>query len=252
MGEDYKIKTEQFEGPLDLLLDLIEKRKLLINDISLTQITDDFINYVSLLRQGFEGQVTKISDFLVVASTLVLIKSKSLLPNLALEQSEEDDIRDLETRLKILQIIKGVSTSVEETFGKKTRFQKRQVKVLEPKFSPSEELNLQNMWVTILSVIKTFPHFEEKKEARVQKVVSLEDMMNSLINRVKKNVKMTFTEFKRTGNREKGKENRVNVIVSFLAMLELVKRGFISAEQDDKFEEINMESKEVNTPSFGV
>lgn len=243
MAQDYKIKTQQFEGPLDLLLDLIERRKLLINDFSLSQITDDFINYISTL-----GKIParKISDFLVVASTLILIKSKSLLPNLSLEENEEDDIKGLEIRLNILKIIKDLSISVGEGFGKIIRFQKRQVKVLEPKFTPSEELNSHNMRIIMLSVINTFPKFEEKKEARVKKTISLEDMMNNLINRVKKSMKMSFTEF--AGE----KKERVNVIVSFLAMLELVKRGFISVEQNDKFDEINIESKEVNTPSFGI
>ena len=240
--EDYKVKSEVFEGPLDLLLDLIEKKKLLVNDFSLSEITDDFINYISTL-----GKIpaTKISDFLIIASTLILIKSKSLLPNLSLESDEEGDIDDLETRLNLLKIMKDLSISVGEAFGKKIRFQKKRVKVSEPKFSPSEELNPHSMRIVMLSVINTFPKFEEKKEARIKKTVSLEDTMNNLINRVKKSMRMNFSEF--SGE----KKERTGIIVSFLAMLELVKRGFISVEQNGKFDEINMESKEVNTPSFG-
>ena len=247
MGNDYKIQTENFEGPLDLLLDLIERRKLLINDFSLSQITDDFINYISTI-----GQIParKVSDFLVVASTLILIKSKSLLPNLSLEKEEEGDIKDLEKRLNILKIIKDISISVGESFGKVIRFKKRQVKVLEPKFSPSEELNLHNMRIHMLGVINTFPKFEEKKTAKIQKTVSLEDTMNTLINRVKRSMKMSFKDFSQRSTAD-SPQQRVNVIVSFLAMLELVKRGFISVEQEKKFDDINMESKEVGTPSFG-
>jgi segregation and condensation protein A len=242
--EDYKIKTEKFEGPLDLLLNLIEKKKLLINDFTLSEITDDFVNYVSTLGKV---SATKVSDFLVVASTLILIKSRSLLPSLTLEQSEEDDIRDLETRLKILKLIKDISTSVGERFQKLIRFKKKHVKVLQPKFSPSPELNPHNMRIVMLGVINTFPKFEVKKEAKIKKTISLEDTMNRLINRVKRNIKMSFSEF--SGKKEKGE--RVNVIISFLAVLELVKRGFISANQEKKYEEINLESTEVNTPSFG-
>lgn len=240
---EYKIQTEKFEGPLDLLLDLIERRKLLINDFSLSQITDDFINYISTT-----GQISaqKASDFLIIASTLILIKSKSLLPKLSLEKNEEEDIKDLETRLSILKIFKDISISIGENFGKKIRFTKRQVKNLEPKFTPSEELNPHNMRIVMLSIINTFPKQEIKQEARIKTVISLEDTMNNLINRVKKNMKMTFTDF------SKDKTEKINVVVSFLAMLELVKRGFISVDQSGKFDEINIESSEINTPSFGI
>ena len=244
----YKVKLNFFEGPLDLLLDMIEKRKLLINDFSLSQITDDFVNYVSTLGKI---SATKVSDFLVIASTLILIKSRSLLPSLKLEENEEDDIQNLEIRLNILKIIKDISESVQENFQKVIRFKKIFVKNLEPKFSPSQELNQHNLRMVMYGVIETFPKFEEKKQARVKRTISLEDTMNNLINRIKKSMKMSFTDFSKqgAGNRE---EKRVNVIVSFLAVLELVKRGFVSVEQNDKFDEISIESKEVNTPSLGI
>jgi len=240
---DYKIKNEKFEGPLDLLLNLIEKRKLLINDFTLSEITDDFINYISTL-----GKIParKVADFLVIASTLILIKSRSLLPTMKLEEDEAGDIKDLETRLKILKVIKDISISVGEKFQKIILYRKKLVKNLQPKFSPSEELNAHNMRIVMLSVINTFPKFEEKKEVKLKKTISLEDTMNGIINRIKKNIKMSFSEF---GNK-KDKTEKVNVIISFLAILELVKRGFISAEQNGKFDDINLESKEVGTPSF--
>lgn len=245
MNKNYQIKTENFEGPLDLLLNLIEKRKLLINDFSLSQITDDFINHLSVLGQV---SATKVSDFLVIASTLILIKSRSLLPTITLEQSEEDDIHDLETRLKILKIIKEISVLVGENFAKKIRFSRKQVRKIEPKFSPNDELNPHNMRIIMLSVINTFPKFEEKKEVRIKKVVSLEDTMNSLINRIKKSIRISFSEISKPYE----KKDRVNVIISFLAVLELVKRGFISAEQTEKYKDIDLESKEPSTPSFGI
>jgi segregation and condensation protein A len=241
---DYKIKHESFEGPLDLLLNLIEKRKLLINDFSLSEITDDFINHVSTLGQL---SASKISDFLVVASTLILIKSKSLLPTMQIEENESQDIQNLEIRLNILKIMKDISVSVQDNFQKSIRFKKRKVKNLEPKFSPSENLNPHNMRMIMLGVINTFPKMEVKKEARIRKVVSLEDRMNNLINRVKKNMRMNFSEFSGV----KDKTEKVDVIISFLAVLELVKNGFINVDQDDKFDEISIESKDVITPSFG-
>ena len=99
----FQIKTEVFEGPLDLLLNLIEKRKLFINDIALSKVADDYIAY---LQSQEKFPIAQSADFLVIASTLLLIKSKSLLPNLNLSEEEQHDVNDLERRLKIYQRIK--------------------------------------------------------------------------------------------------------------------------------------------------
>src|SRR3989344_9116880 len=95
--QQFHVKTEVFEGPLDLLLSLIEKHKLHINDVSLSKVTDDYISYVNAQVDFPMGQA---ADFILVASTLVLIKSKSLLPTLDLSKEEQGDIADLERRLK--------------------------------------------------------------------------------------------------------------------------------------------------------
>lgn len=248
-NEHYKIKTEKFEGPLHLLLDLIEKRKLLINDFSLSQIADDFIGFIN---NSSTKSLTKISDFLLIASTLILIKSRSLLPTLTLEREEEDDIRNLEIRLNILKIIREIVPYIEETFQKTILFTKRQIKIFKPKFTPAPELHSHNMRIIMLDIIKTFPKFEDKKEVRIKKVVSLEDMMNRLVNRVKKNLSMSFFEFSGKNSRHEDKSEKVNIIISFLAVLELVKRGLLSANQNSKYNDIDLESSEVNTPSFGI
>src|SRR3954469_6101774 len=110
----FTVKTQAFEGPLDLLLDLIEKRKLFVSDIALAKVTDDFIEHVRKFENLPMGES---AHFILVASTLLLIKSKSLLPELALTDDEQGDIRDLETRLKIYKRIKDASKHVEKMFG---------------------------------------------------------------------------------------------------------------------------------------
>ena len=81
----FQIKTEAFEGPLDLLLALIEKRKLFISDISLAEVADDFIEYIKTFD---EFPVDMTANFILIASTLLLIKSKSLLPSMTLTSEE--------------------------------------------------------------------------------------------------------------------------------------------------------------------
>src|SRR5437868_2863344 len=95
---NYSVKTAVFEGPLDLLLDLIEKRKLFVSDVSVSQVTDDFVSYI----EGHEQfPLEESAEFIVVASTLMLIKSRSLLPSLPLTDDETASIEDLEARLKL-------------------------------------------------------------------------------------------------------------------------------------------------------
>jgi segregation and condensation protein A len=91
MPDQFKIKTQVFEGPLDLLLTLVEKKKLFINDIALSQVTDDFIAHI----QNFDKlPMGDSAHFILIASTLLLIKSKSLLPALTLTEEEEEGIRE--------------------------------------------------------------------------------------------------------------------------------------------------------------
>ena len=85
--ESYTIKTSIFEGPFSLLLHLVEKRKLFINDLSLVEVTEDYLNYLNSLEKLNPEEA---SNFLIVASTLLLIKSKSLLPNLSLTDEEKE------------------------------------------------------------------------------------------------------------------------------------------------------------------
>ena len=96
----YELKLETYQGPLDKLLELVEGKKLEITKISLADVTADFLNFLKKLESEGANH-SLIADFLVVASKLILIKSKVLLPALTLSEEEESDIHDLEARLKI-------------------------------------------------------------------------------------------------------------------------------------------------------
>ena len=119
MPDEYSIKTDVFEGPLELLLSLVEKRKLFISDISLSQVADDYISYIKQLENF---PIADSAHFILIASTLVLIKSKSLLPNLSLSDEEEKNIDELEARLRQYQKYKELSNNIREMFGSKMSF----------------------------------------------------------------------------------------------------------------------------------
>jgi len=238
----FLVKNEHFEGPLDLLLTLIEKRKLFINDISLSKVADDFIEHIKL-----KGNIpiAESAHFILIASTLLLIKSKSLLPTLELTEDEKSNIDDLQIRLKIYQKIKEASQYISAIFGHQIIFEPSKEREIAPVFSPDESINTLNLLSSIKQVIQSLPKKENLPKAVVQKVVSLEEMIDNLTERVQKSLKMGFREFSGLGKSEK-----VHVIVSFLAMLELFKQGIIDVHQDDHFDEIHMETKNVGVPKY--
>jgi segregation and condensation protein A len=241
---EFTIKTEQFEGPLELLLNMIEKRKLFISDFSLAEIADDYISYVNKL-ENFPFR--DITDFIVVASTLVLIKSKSLLPNLELTSEEEENIVDLENRLKEYKLIKSLSIHIKNRFGMNIIFNSPGVERT-PVFTPDETITNESLLGAAQDLIKRFPK-EEKREnpkASIKKVISLEEMIDDLTVRIKSSLRLTFKEF--SGASSKGE--KVNVIVGFLAILELFKGGLVNLNQHENFSDIHIESHDVGLPRY--
>ncbi|MGB2580793.1 MAG: ScpA family protein [Minisyncoccia bacterium] len=244
MPSDYQIKTDVFEGPLELLLDLVEKRKLFINEISLAQVADD---YIAHLKQFEKMPVDFVSNFLIVASTLILIKSKSLLPTLSLTEEETQDIDELERRLKEYQKIRELSVHIKQMFGANVSFPKGQSREKEIIFAPSEEVTAQSIFSAMRDVIAHFTKKVTLPKVVVKKVISLEEMMDKLTTRITGSLKMSFKEFAGVG-----KEEKVNVIVSFLAMLELVKQGIIAVTQGENEDDIQIETKVLDTPNYGA
>ncbi len=241
MKSQFRVNTGSFEGPLDVLLSLIEKRKLFINDISLAKVADDYLAHVKQLENF---PIADSANFILVASTLVLIKSKSLLPNLELSEGEQGDIADLERRLKIYRRIKELSVGVKALFGRKVMFPPEPRKI-EPVFSPDDSMTVSSLLSAIKDVLKSLPKQEFLPKAVVAKVMSLEEMITHLTKRVTEGLRMSFREFSKSG-----KANKVHVIVGFLAMLELVKQGIISVAQEKHFEDIVMETEQVGVPRY--
>lgn len=234
--ESYTIKTTGFEGPFGLLLDLVEKRKLFINDVSLASVTEDYLNYMNKLG-GLNP--AEISSFILVASTLILIKSKSLLSNLNLTSEEEGDIRNLEERLRLYELFTRLSRNVKNMFGKKMIFAplERRNEVLI--FLPDQQITKKNMMTFAQNVLGAMPKKVFLPEVEVRKVISIEEMLDKLADRIKDTLKISFREFAGQGNG--GREEKVVMIVGFLAMLELVRQGIIQAVQESNGGDIVLE-----------
>ena len=170
MDSEYQVKTHIFEGPLDTLLSLIEKRKLFINDISLSQVADDYIAYIKSLENF---PIADSAHFVLIASTLVLIKSKSLLPTLTLSEEEEHSIEDLEERLREFQKYKALSRHLRERFGINVEYLQLPSKEKIVVFTPDQNTSIGRMHEVIKTVLAQIPKKELVQKAIVQKVISL-------------------------------------------------------------------------------
>lgn len=237
----FSIPHAEFEGPLELLLDLIEKRKLLVNDVALAAIADDYIAYA---RSHEEHPIAETAEFVQVASTLLLIKSKSLLPIFELTESEEGDIKDLEHRLKLYQLFRDVSQSIQQQYGVRVLFERSFIPPRDPIFLPDQWTTKDALAGAMKGILTNLAVKPFVPTTTVRKIISLEDMIKRLEDRIIRQVKMRFSDL--TKNEPDHKTN----IVSFLAILELVKQGFVNVRQEARFDEIHIEKDSVNTPKY--
>lgn len=238
--DTYQIKMTGFEGPFGLLLDLVEKRKLFINDVSLATVTEDYLNYMNKLGGMSSIGPAEISSFIVVAATLILIKSKSLLPNLDLTSEEEGDIRSLEERLRLYEQFTRLSLNIKNNFGKEIIFAPLERKNDILVFLPDSQITKDSMMTFARDILGRIPKKIILPEVEVKKVISIEEMIDKLTERIKQTLKMSFGDF---SGKPASREEKVVVIVSFLAMLELVRQGILSVVQDNNFEDIFIEKQ---------
>lgn len=234
----FQVKTESFEGPFDLLLTLIEKKKMHVGDVALSQVADDYITYVN---ECDDFPVDETAHFILVAATLLLIKSKNLLPVLELTEEEESDIVDLEKRLRLYKKIRRIALLLTPKWAKSILLARQYVPEPEPVFAPGDDLNTEVLHTAMQSMLKQAKtHAKPVPKAKVQKVISLEEMMDRLATRIQKSLSMSFKDFSGMG-----KADKVDVVISFLAMLELVKQGAINVVQTGAFQDIELSATNV-------
>lgn len=238
----FTIKTDSYEGPFEVLLDLIEARKLLVNDLTLASITEDFIQHVRA-QEAFPVEET--ASFIQIAATLLLIKSKSLIPDLTLSEDENADVEDLKRRLAAYEKVRDAARELSRIFGK-TILLPAGERPPEPTFSPARDLSTEALAEALARVLAAREEVEELPEARVKPLITIEEMMDQLAKRVQSALTLSFKDF--AGNTKE----KVEVIVSFLALLELVKQGAVAAEQFDTYGDIRIShTASASVPHYG-
>lgn len=226
----FEIKTGEFSGPLEKLLELIEEKRLDVTRVALAEVTADFLDYVKKLENAGAGV---LADFVVVASRLILIKSKALLPSLALTNEEESDIRDLETRLALYREFRVAGATLSKTFSNIPRSASRPFLFGTPTFFyPPKTLHVQLLSAAITRVFAALETFIPKDERVVKRAfVTIEEKINELIARLHE---MTAQSFRSLAS----KKSKSEVIALFLAVLHLVRHNGVRVEQNDQFADI--------------
>ncbi len=246
MINGFSVNLDRFSGPYFKLLELIEERKLSINEFSLAEVTDKYLEYIKELEKKGEKDIVDISQFISIASTLMLIKAKSLFPNIALSIEEEASVENLEKKLELYKSIFEASKALNKIYNKNILYSISKFVNNETVFVWDHRIDpLMLHSIAIASLLKV-PKKETLKQVAVKQVLKIEDVIEKLLERVKNSFNLSFNEFSKSISNE-GKsleEKKSAFIVSFLAMLELIKNGVLNADQGESHSEIRINKLE--------
>ncbi len=238
-----QIKIENFEGPLDLLCHLIDKNKMDIYDINLNQITEQYIEYINQMK---EQKLAVSSEFLIMASALLLIKSKGLLPNANGEEEEELTEEELIRRIVEYKKYKEITNTLREMYdGYSDRIFRKPEKLVLPKQTLEKNYEKQ-------AIVNLYQDLLEKYEVRNnQNAQNIEKIAIKDIYTVTSKVKEIFRELAKKPKfifnkmYTLSKCNKMEVVTAFTGLLELSRRNKVQTEQEELFGDITVERKKV-------
>lgn len=239
------VSVQQFEGPLELLLKLIESEKLAITEISLARVTDEYLKKLEELSSL--SHADELADFLVIAAKLLLIKSRKLLPNISGE--EEQEIAELERRLKIYKEFHEASKALEKMWNAHRIAFPRPLRAVLPReasFAPPKRTDAARLESVFRAVIAVQVISPPMQRLSFDSRISIQDKIAHIRSVLEKRVRCTFSHML------SDESTRSEVIVSFLALLELVKQREALVSQEKLFEDISINRLDVhaiNTPA---
>lgn len=240
------VKLEVFEGPLDLLLHLIDKNKIDIYDIPIVEITNQYMEYIRNMQQE---DLNIMSEFLVMAATLLDIKCKMLLPKEMNEDGEEDPRAELVEQLLQYKMYKYMAYELKDSQSDADFMMFKQPTILEEVQEYSEPVDLDKLLgdLTLSRLNEIFKDVMRRQDNKI-------DPVRSKFGKIEKEevplpMKMTYVEeyarsHKRFSFRQllEEQKSKMHVVVTFLAILELMKTGVIRVAQEETFGEIMIDS----------
>ena len=226
-----EIKLEKFFGPLDLLLSLIKDNQYNISDIALSEVTEQYLRYLDKLE---ENKAEELADFLIVGARLIFLKSRLLLPQFAPE--EDDGGQSLEDQLKLYKSFVEASKKINKLWINNLRSVFRMEPPRKrPEFLAPLNLSQDSLRQFMVQLLKRLHPLKPLPQTTIDKAVSLKERLDKIRNLIKQSGKINFFEL--LGN----VKNKTEIIVSFLALLELVKQKTVVFTQDDAFSDILIE-----------
>lgn len=245
---DMTVKLQVFEGPLDLLLHLLDKNKVNIYDIPIVEITNQYMEYIEEMKRQ---DLNVLSEFLVMAATLIDIKSRMLLPTVGEEEEEQEDPRnELVQQLLEYKMYKCMAYELKDLQMDASRVLFKEPTIPDEVLAYEEPINMEELIsdVTLAQLNDIFKSIMKKQVDKIDPIrskygkiekeeVSMEEKMVYL-----ENYAMSHKHFSFRGLLEK-QSSKVEVIVTFLAILELMKVGKIHISQEKIFDDIQIESK---------
>jgi segregation and condensation protein A len=230
----YHVRLDQFEGPLDLLLSLVEREELRIAEVSLAQVTDQFLAY---LEEHQDLPLEQLSGFLSVAAKLLLIKSRALLPSLSFTAEEEAEINDLTDQLAEYQRFRDAAVRLGALFGEQQpSYARESFAGIRVTALPPENLTGDALATTFRHLQKALPEAEVLAEETVHDIIRMEDKIREFQEHIARRAETSFAAL--VGE----SRDRMVVVVSFLAVLELVKRKILVVHQPEYFGDIAIRS----------
>lgn len=245
------VKIENFEGPLDLLLHLIDVNKFNIFDIPIVEITEQYLEYV---RNMDKRDLNVMSEFLVMAATLLEIKAKMLLPVEVDEEGEEIDPREeLVQKLLEYKMYKYMSYELKDRMQDAAKAMYKDPTIPEEVEGYIEPVDLEKLLgnLTLKRLNEIFQSVMKRQNEKLDPIrskfgkiekeeVSLEDKLDFVDSYAKEHGTFSFRKLL------EGQKSKMQIVVTFLAILELMKMGKIMIEQEDTFADIIITAKEAN------
>ena len=228
----FTVEQEAFSGPLGLLLDLIEKQELEITKVSLAKVAEEYLQSL----QVNEVPAEELADFLLVASRLIYLKSRELIPYLRLDE-EEDSADKLQDQLRLYREYAAAARELEERYLLARMFIRPYVKlksVQQASFAPATNVTLTGLQELYQLILKRLHPFFALQEASMERTRSVEQRLEELTEALRSKAAMSFKEVIH------GAQSKMEVVVSFLALLELLRRKAVHAEQVGAFSDIQL------------
>lgn len=254
----YELKLEKFSGPLEKLLELIEAQKMDVSEVSMANVTEDFLRYIDKIKLAqhkdngedsgvasvFREDLRIVADFIMVASKLIFLKSRYLLPGMTLTGEEEADIKDLENRLKLYQTLKPALRIIARLWREGHRSYSRQyftgygggLMAGQKVFYPGRNITSATLKSSLDQIFEVIKTYELETQTIKETIVTLEEKITEV-----------FARIEREGNIEISSRHkdipRADIILLFLAVLHLARDERVALKQSEIFSDIIVEKK---------